>query len=87
VAGIEAGVTAPTMGEGVQASPEDEVLTTMDARKPRVRCGFMSGRLRQPPSGATSRRSISSSSTCGGGSTETCMARHKATRTEVSRVN
>ena len=33
--------------------------------------------------GPPARRPISSSSTCGGGSTWTCMARHKATRTAV----
>ena len=43
----------------------------------------MSGRRRQPSSGAASCRPISSSSTCGGGSTSTCRARHKATRTAV----
>jgi len=51
----------------------------MDARKRLVKCGSMSGRRRQPSSGATSRRPISSSSTCGDGSTWTCRARHKAT--------
>jgi len=56
---------------------------TMEARKGRVNCGSMSGRCRQPSSGATSLRPISSSSTCGGESTCTCNARHRATRTAV----
>src|SRR5580704_3094934 len=56
---------------------------TMDARKGRVNCGSISGRRRQSSSGATSLRPISSSITCGGGSTRTCIARHNATRTAV----
>src|SRR6266545_4446257 len=56
---------------------------TMEARKRLVAFGSMSGRRRQPSSGATSCRPISSSSTCGGGSTWACIARHKATRTAV----
>ncbi len=45
--------------------------------------GSMSGRERQSSPGATSRNPISSSSTCGAGSTSTCMARQSATRTAV----
>src|SRR5579875_942021 len=56
---------------------------TMEARKRLVKCGSQSRRRRQPSSGAASLRPISSSSTCGGGSTWTCRARHKATRTAV----
>ncbi len=56
---------------------------TMAARKPLVPAGSMSGRARQPSSGAASRRPISSSITCGGGSSRTCIARHSATRTAV----
>jgi hypothetical protein len=59
------------------------VRATMEARKGRVKSGSMSGRWRQPSSGATSLRPISSSSTCGDGSTCTCMARHRAIRTAV----
>jgi hypothetical protein len=55
---------------------------TMEARKGRVN-GLMSGRLRHPSSGATSFKPTSSSNTCGGESTSTCSARHKATRTAV----
>src|SRR5690349_13921101 len=56
---------------------------TIDARKYFVASGSMSARPRQPSSGATSLRPISSSSTCGGGSTCTCIARHKATRSAL----
>jgi hypothetical protein len=56
-------------------------LATVDARERLVASRSMSGRWRQPSSGATSRRPISSSSTCGGASTRRCMARHNATRT------
>src|SRR5205807_3585867 len=55
---------------------------TMEARKGRVN-GLMSGRLRHPSSGAANFKPTSSSSTCGGESTSTCSARHKATRTAV----
>ena len=58
-------------------------LATTCARKPLVNTGSMSGRSRQPASGAASRSPTSSSSTCGGGSTSTCIARHSATRTAV----
>ena len=54
----------------------------MEARKGRVNA-LMSGRLRHPSSGAASLRPSSSPSTYGGGSTSTCKARHKATRTAV----
>jgi len=40
-------------------------------------------RRRQPSAGASSFKPILSSSTCGGGSTWTCVARDKATRTAV----
>ena len=43
----------------------------------------MSGRARQSSPGATRRNPTSSSSTWGGASTRTCMARHSATRTAV----
>lgn len=55
---------------------------TIDARKGRVNA-LMSGRFCQPSSGAISCRSTSSRRTCGGASTWTCSARHKATRTAV----
>lgn len=44
---------------------------------------LMSGRLCQRSSGAANFSPTSSSSTCGGGSTATCSARHKATRSAV----
>jgi hypothetical protein len=56
---------------------------TMEARKGRVN-GLMSGRLRHSLFGATSIKPTLSSKTCGGESTSTCNARHKATRTAVS---
>ena len=56
---------------------------TIEARNPLVNTGSMSGRSRQPGSGSASRSPISSSSTCGGASTRTCIARHRATRTAV----
>src|SRR6185437_1915910 len=55
---------------------------TSDARKGLVN-GLMSGRLCHPSSGAASFNPISSSNTCGGESTSTCSARHKAVRTAV----
>src|SRR5689334_3292133 len=56
---------------------------TMDARNMLVPCGCMSGRWRQPSSGAANCRPIVSLRTCGGASTSTCSARHSATRTAV----
>src|SRR5690348_16892686 len=55
----------------------------MPARNMAVPSGSMSGRCRQPSSGAASCRPIGSSSTCGGESTSRCSARHRATRTAV----
>src|SRR5262245_58025265 len=55
----------------------------MPARNGPVHAGSISGRERQSSAGATRRSPTSSSSTCGGGSTRTCMARHSATRTAV----
>jgi hypothetical protein len=60
---------------GIFIGPDDRVFltkrprATMDARERLVACWSMSGRRRQPSSGAASRWPISSSSTCGGGST------------------
>jgi hypothetical protein len=45
--------------------------------------GLMSGRRCHPSSGATRLKPTSSTNTCGGASTCTCIARHKATRTAV----
>ncbi len=56
---------------------------TMEARNPAVNTGSMSGLSRQPSGGSASRSPISSSSTYGGASTSTCMARQSATRTAV----
>jgi hypothetical protein len=56
---------------------------TIDARKGRVNCGFMSPRSRQFASGASSLRPIVSFSTCGGASASACSARHIATRAAV----
>ena len=53
------------------------------AERPAWRFGCMSGRRRQSGSGAASCRPIRSSSTCGGASTSTCRARHRAVRTAV----
>src|SRR5579862_7929573 len=65
-----------------KSSMKRERATTA-ARKPLVNLGFMSGRWRHPSSGAAIRRTSSYSSTCGGGSIWTCIARHSATRTAV----
>ena len=73
----------PRPARSTTMSSMKRARATMDARKRLVKCGSMSGRWRQPSSGATNLRPISSSSTCGGGSTSRCSARHKATRTAV----
>lgn len=64
-------------------SSTNRARATMPALNGLVPPGSMSGRRRQPASGATSWRPISSSSTWGAPSTWTCMVRQRATRTAV----
>ncbi len=86
--GVQARSEDDVLADAAASLLHDQILDEASAghdggaEGPRER-GSMSGRLRQPSSGAASLRPISSSSTCGGGSTWTCRARHKATRTAV----
>jgi hypothetical protein len=84
--GVEPGSEDDVLTNVLSGFLDDQILHEAsagqdEARKGRMKSGFMSGRLRHPSSGSASRRPTSSSITCGGASTRTWSAHRNATRT------